>query len=417
MWNNIALAFGALRANKMRSLLTMLGIIIGIASVIAIVTVGNSLTASVNSTMSDFGINTLSVSVTQKSQEEGNTRLFSSGNMSEEDYISDEIVSEFETLFANELTAISLSESVSNLSTNSDTTTYSLSTTGINTGYQLETSFELAYGRDFTQEDIDEARNLLLIEEDLATELFGNQDPIGQEIKLYNSNNIEIFYIVGVTSSSEDSSIMSMFSSGDTYQVFMPITTAKEMSGSSDGYASMTILFNEDVNLDEMNQYATNFFTEVYNRNETYTATVSDPSSMVESFTEMLGTIQIAIAAIASISLLVGGIGVMNIMLVSITERTKEIGTRKALGAPTFDIMLQFVTEAVIICMVGGAIGVALGVGLGMFASTLLGFPATPDMYAIVLAVGFSMFIGLFFGYYPAKKAAKLDPIEALRHE
>ncbi len=416
MLNNILLALSALRANKMRSLLTMLGIIIGIASVIAIVTVGNSLTASVNETMSDFGVNTLTISLDEKTEEEGNQNIFTANSMSDEDYITPAIVEEFETLFNQELTAVSINESVQGLTTNDSSSVYSLSTTGINTGYQLSTNFELAYGRSFSDEDINEAKNLVIIEEDLATAMFGNTDPIGQGIKLYSNTTIETFYIIGVSTSSE-SGMMSMFSSEETYQVYIPITTGKNISDANEGYTSITALFNEDVNLDEMKIHTQEFFSEVYQRNDTYTATVSDISSMVESFTDMLGTIQIAIAAIAAISLLVGGIGVMNIMLVSITERTKEIGTRKALGAPTFDIMSQFVTEAVVICMIGGALGVAIGVGLGMMASNILGFPATPDGYAIVLAVGFSMAIGLFFGYYPAKKAAKLDPIEALRHE
>ena len=131
----------------------------------------------------------------------------------------------------------------------------------------------------------------------------------------------------------------------------------------------------------------------------------------------MLGTVTLAISAIAAISLLVGGIGVMNIMLVSITERTREIGTRKALGARRSDIRLQFITEAVVICLVGGALGILAGFGLGSLGASLIGAPARADLGTVLVAVGFSMGIGVFFGYYPANKAAKLDPIEALRYE
>ena len=138
---------------------------------------------------------------------------------------------------------------------------------------------------------------------------------------------------------------------------------------------------------------------------------------MISTFTEMLSTISLAIAAIAAISLIVGGIGVMNIMLVSITERTREIGTRKALGAPNNSIRMQFITEAIVICLIGGLIGVIFGVATGMIISNVLGFAAMPKVSAIVFALGFSMLIGVIFGYVPANKAAKLNPIDALRYE
>jgi len=160
------------------------------------------------------------------------------------------------------------------------------------------------------------------------------------------------------------------------------------------------------------------FFEEhYYKNNEQFLVTVYNLQNEMSSITSVLDTISLAIGVIAGISLLVGGIGVMNIMLVSITERTREIGTRKALGAPGFAIRMQFVTEAVVICLVGGALGVALGVGLGAAGAGLLGYAAKPSLTAIGLAVGFSMLIGVFFGYYPASKAAKMDPIDALRYE
>jgi putative ABC transport system permease protein len=139
--------------------------------------------------------------------------------------------------------------------------------------------------------------------------------------------------------------------------------------------------------------------------------------SIVEEVTSMLNTISLAIAGIAAISLLVGGIGVMNIMLVSITERTREIGTRKAIGATNGEIRTQFIIEAVVICLVGGAIGIALGSILGAVGANYLGFPAQASVFSIVLAFGVATAIGIFFGYYPANKAAKLDPIDALRYE
>ena len=152
-------------------------------------------------------------------------------------------------------------------------------------------------------------------------------------------------------------------------------------------------------------------------RNDSWTATASSMESLVSTLTEMLDTISLAISAIAAISLLVGGIGVMNIMLVSVTERTREIGTRKALGAPQSTILVQFIIESVVICFIGGVLGILAGTGLGAIACNLLGYSAKADVESIIAVVAISTAIGIFFGWYPAKKASQLDPIEALRYE
>ena len=301
MLDNIRMAFASLWANKMRALLTMLGIIIGIGSVIAIVTVGDSLSGSLTDSLQSFGVNNITVSLQQKSESGsagGAVRMFSMAQPSEEDLITDAMLEEYSAVYGENIYAIFLESSLGAGTVGGGEDTATVQVTGVNAQYA-------------------------------------------------DANELDLFYT----------------------------------------------------------------------RNESWTVTATSMESLIEEMTSMLNTVKLAISAIAAISLLVGGIGVMNIMLVSITERTREIGTRKALGARRSDIRLQFITEAVVICLVGGALGMALGVGLGSLGASLLGYAAKPSLSAILVAVGFSMAIGVFFGYYPANKAAKLDPIDALRYE
>ena len=159
------------------------------------------------------------------------------------------------------------------------------------------------------------------------------------------------------------------------------------------------------------------YLSNIYAKNIKFEAQASNMESMLESMTSMMSTVALAISGIAGISLLVGGIGVMNIMLVSVTERTREIGTRKALGAKGSHIKMQFIVESIIICSIGGLMGIGLGLGLGTIGAKAMGFVNKVSPLVIIISFSFSMFIGVFFGYYPAKKAAELDPIEALRYE
>ena len=193
---------------------------------------------------------------------------------------------------------------------------------------------------------------------------------------------------------------------------------AKSIAGAGAGYQSITVVADGTaVNVTSFVDTVGDFFASYYTRNDSWTVSASSLASLLDSMSSMLGTVSLGISAIAALSLLVGGIGVMNIMMVSVTERTREIGTRKALGAPAAAIRMQFITESVILCLIGGIAGILLGLALGAGLSKAVGYAARPSLTAIVVAVGFSMAIGVFFGYYPANKAAKLDPIEALRYE
>lgn len=239
-------------------------------------------------------------------------------------------------------------------------------------------------------------------------------------VSVGQSNTLQTFYIVGVYKYTEDS-YASMFgsSSDDNIQttIYIPIRTAKAIAGAAEGWQSLTAVAAADADVSSFVNTVGNYFASYYTYNDSWTVSASSLSSLLDSMTEMLASVSLGISAIAAISLLVGGIGVMNIMMVSVTERTREIGTRKALGAPGSAIRMQFITESVILCLIGGAIGILLGIAASLGLSAAMQVSGKPSLASILVAFGFSMAIGVFFGYYPANKAARLDPIEALRYE
>lgn len=420
LFDNIRLAFSSLWANKLRALLTMLGIIIGIGSVIAIVTLGDSLTGSITDSLQGFGINNITVSLQRKSEDDettgGAVRMFGMENTSSEDLFTNAMIEEFRTAYPDEIYAIALSQSLGSGQVQQDDTTVQVTAMGVNEEYALANNVNLLHGR-FVK-DSDGERQIAVVSDVFCESVFGTSGAsvLGQEFELSVNGQLLRFYVAGVYEYDDDG-FVSMTGSDPVTELYLPLEAAQKLSGGETGCQSFTVVASTDTDTTAFLEQVESFFASFYTRNESYTATASSMESMLEEMTGMLNTVKLAISAIAAISLLVGGIGVMNIMLVSITERTREIGTRKALGAPGFAIRMQFITEAVVICLVGGALGVALGVGLGAAGAGLLGYAAKPGLTAIGLAVGFSMLIGVFFGYYPASKAAKMDPIDALRYE
>ena len=415
---NLIQALESLRANKMRSFLTMLGIIIGIASVIAILTVGYSLSSSITTEMQRLGANNFMVIVREK----GNRfTMPGSGSVAkEEDLISEDMLEMFQEYYGDQVEAISLSETLGSGQVKDGRLYANVSVTGVNSGYMMVNDVRMISGRFINERDVAGRKSVAVVSDRLVRNIFGeNADPLGKEIKLYDSRGIRTYVIVGVYEHMESAMFMAYSSLPEkdirTY-MYVPVTLVKQEK-SMNNYSTVTIMSKAGVDADKFEKDIEKFFNKFYERNPRWEVAAYSMSSQIEIASTIMNTVSTAVAVIAAISLLVGGIGVMNIMLVSVTERTREIGIRKALGAKNSHVRMQFITEAMIISLIGGVIGLVLGLMMGSLGSTLINAEPVFNFPTIVATIIFSMAIGVFFGYYPANKAAQLDPIEALRYE
>lgn len=433
IFENIHLAFTSLRANKLRSLLTMLGIIIGIGSVIAITTVGDSLSGSIAKEMDGFGARNVTLTLTQKDDPFANGSFdlsnddfsslldnFEFKEPTPNDFITDEMLSEYSEKFKDQLETIAVSNDLGSISATNGRYKASGSLIGCNPGKADIDKLQMLSGRFITDKDNQDLRAIAVVSDLFVQQYFGGkltaEQALGQSFETDVSGTPLQLYISGVYEYKEaDGSVPA--SKSQATNVYIPIASGNQLLQKSNGYQTVTLQSKSDVNNQVFMDRTRSFFNSFYTRNPNFTVSVSSMEDMMKSVTKMTQSVQLGISAIAGISLLVGGIGVMNIMMVSVTERTREIGIRMALGAKSRVILFQFIVEAIIICMIGGLIGVGLGVGLGSIGATLLHYPAKPSMVSALVAVLFSMGIGVFFGYYPAKRAARLDPIEALRYE
>lgn len=415
----VKMAWKSIWGKKGRSALTMLGIIIGIGSVIGIVMVGDSMTNSMTSSLQEMGANTVQISLQQRESENGTSY---SVYMDEEDYINDEMIEAFLQDYGDVVESVSLQESMGSGRVTEGHRYANVSISGVNSGYQSANHLTMLGGRFIGDKDNKGVKNVAVVSDRLVNNMFGQgQNPLGKEIKVNCGKEQYTFTIIGVYQY-EQNAMMAMMgaaaSDADiTTDLFIPIQTEWKLTGTIEGYYYINVMTKQGTDSRALAQDFQDYFNRFYTRNQDFQIMAISLDSVIDQYASMMGTVQVAIAVIAAISLLVGGIGVMNIMLVSVTERTREIGTRKALGAKNSAIRMQFIVESVIICLIGGIIGIIFGMLLGYAGASLLGFPAHPSVDAILIAVCFSMAIGVFFGYYPANKAAKLDPIEALRYE
>ena len=399
------MAFSALKANKMRSFLTMLGIIIGIGSVIAIVSIGDTMRKMFTDLYKDVG---LTQAFIQPGYWLEDVRL--------SDYFTMDDIEKLKDIFGEDIEYIDSSPSVSGeVTVGRRKKNFNLN--GIDFNYIDVQPVDIVYGRYINEGDVKGRKQNAVMEIEAAKEMFGSENAVGKTFRMTVYGSVMEFNVVGVYRKDMSPFQKLMMGTGNgTGEAFIPWTL---LTWPNDNFYS--IRYFADTDLDERSLSALNSEIVSYiarskgrTSEDFYFSTAAEEMGAVDS---VLGGVSAAVGGIAAISLLVGGIGIMNIMLVSVTERTREIGTRKALGATTGDIMIQFLTESAVLSAVGGTIGVMLAVGLVSLGGMLFSLEVVIKPAVILMAVGFSAVVGIFFGISPAKKAASKDPIIALRYE
>ncbi|SFC88684.1 ABC transporter permease [Ruminococcus albus] len=435
---SIKMAFSSLAINKLRSFLTMLGIIIGISAVITITTIGNSISKTLNNTFDQLGDVKLTIYPEIRDDYEGKYPE------NDDDTLTLEKVQELVEKHPNELT-YSCNEAYGAADiVNLKGETFKALMIGVSGDYFDPPQFkkQIVQGRAPSNADNIGKKHTCVVSDVFCEQYFGSaDDALGKTIRfeVNNQGNINLT-IVGIMEYTDlEKSEMKINTTKNkldirTY-VFFPYNTMLEAKGLSPKETilhSAQIGWTSNCDSETAKRYIEDYFEDVYRNNDTWQIAIYDSQEEMGMITTVLNVITIAISVIAAISLIVGGVGVMNIMLVSILERTREIGVRKALGALNGDIRSQFVIEAVIICLTGGTIGVLIGVLNGVIlskvAAILLNTMAAeyaeyitlsvqPSIPAIIISLAFSMLTGLIFGYYPAKRAGNMNPIDALRYE
>lgn len=421
IWENIKIAVFSIRTNMMRSILTMLGIIIGVASVIAIITVGNGGKDFVVDLMSDMSSGAVSIQVSTGASE--------SERITKEDI---EDIKKIETIKY----ASPLDYKIGSAFTDNESA-MCLALSG-NEDLSKVMNISMRRGRFFTEEENKNGSKVCVITELGALAMFNKIDCTGEYINFKLSGQTVKLQIIGVTSAdlsastSSANSSVSMFSQASfssasdnpmmaigsqMIAIVTPITVTDNISGNSGNYDMLYVMAADEENADTVGNAAKNILYAKHGNFGSDVYTVMNMEAYTEMVDKIINVFTTFVAGISAIALLVGGIGVMNIMLVSVTERTREIGIRKALGAKTSTIMFQFLTESIILCAIGGLVGFIIGVLMAAGVAEFAGITIKIEATTILIAVGFSSAVGIFFGLYPARKAAKMLPIEALRRD
>lgn len=395
----LRIAFGGLRNNVMRSLLTILGVIIGVTSVIVIVAIGDGARNQVTQRIQSLGSNMLIISPGRTRDTGRSQGAFGSANV-----LTDKVVAALQEKVASAVAVAP--ESRGNRMVSYAGTVLPTNVTGITPDYAQVRNVTLQAGEFFTEADNKAKRRLAILGPSVAAELFGEDDPIGKEIKIDNAR----FKVIGLSAAKGQSG---MNNQDDV--VYVPFQTAQRRIFGTQYIRTIYLQVDENVKMDYAIAELQEVLAEFIEDPEGYN--ISSQEEIQQTMEETAKTFTMLLAGIASVSLLVGGIGIMNIMLVSVTERIREIGLRKAIGARRVEILLQFLSEAVILSLAGGILGLLMGILGAALASRLMQMPMMISVNAVVLALAFSVAVGLFFGVYPANKASMLHPIEALRHE
>ena len=405
LFEYIKMAVQNIRANKGRSFLTMLGIIIGIASVIAIVSIGEGTKNQMNSEIDGIGGGQIAVSV-------------SNDAITESEFITAEDVQAVREIATVE--GVNVSESYDG-ETVTGKGNFSIMLTAEGPDAKLLNNSEMKYGNYFGENEIEEGKNVCVISDADAKRLFGTDDVVGMNLDITCYDSSKSFRIMGVTTQKENGTFVSYTYDGMPVTVNIPYSSMDDLVGATDEFYSLMIQGDKTLDSQIIADQVVHMLEKRHQCAGEEYFQVQSFQDVMQSMNEMLGMVTAFISFVAGISLLVGGIGVMNIMLVSVTERTREIGIRKSLGAKTSSIMLQFLAEAAILTVIGGLIGIILGIlaayGICSVISGSIGMTIIPGISPTVIFVAtlFSCAVGVFFGIYPAKKAARLSPIEALR--